>query len=370
MPKISIKIIPSIILTLIVSSLFSVQSVSAANCSFIYDPSTPNQNMNAIKVTLSSNDISSGVYNLILFRANNSRDDRNHDLNFTTGQALTVEFQKPVDSGWLTGTYQLYLVPQGRIGQPWDNAVCSSTFNVRAAVVQDCTVSIPTRPIDPDTEVDLEVQNLQTGDYEIFLNDQKYSNYNPTQGRSVNLGKHNVGKYIVSIKNNCGLVGQDCWSHPPRLQCPLTAFEVAPKGSNGGGEIPPPGTGGGGPGGCTSDCTRSGGDACNTGTGNKVDANDPSANGTLTAIGCIPSDPKDLIPGFAKFITGAAGGVAVLLMIYGAFQMITSGGNPDTLKDGQQRMVAAGAGLLFIILAVLIMRIVGFDILNLPGFTK
>lgn len=90
--------------------------------------------------------------------------------------------------------------------------------------------------------------------------------------------------------------------------------------------------------------------------------------GVDTAIGCIPTDPKELIKIFIRLSTGAGGGIAFLLMIAGAFQMITSAGNPEALKSGQGRFTAAVIGLLFVIFAVLLMQIIGADILDLPGF--
>ncbi len=91
-------------------------------------------------------------------------------------------------------------------------------------------------------------------------------------------------------------------------------------------------------------------------------------NGIMTAIGCVPTDPQSLIQGSLRVLTLASGGIALLLMAFGAIGMMTSLGNPENLKKAQGQFVAAIAGLLFIIFAVLLMKIIGFDILNLPGF--
>ncbi|MBI4036546.1 hypothetical protein HY386_01535 [Candidatus Daviesbacteria bacterium] len=106
----------------------------------------------------------------------------------------------------------------------------------------------------------------------------------------------------------------------------------------------------------------SGGGFCNAGGG--VD------NGIDTAIGCVPTDLTGLIHAFLRLATGIAGGIAFILMVAGAFQMITSSGDPDTLKKGQDMFKSAVIGLLFIIFAVLLLQIIGVDILQIPGFQR
>lgn len=87
-----------------------------------------------------------------------------------------------------------------------------------------------------------------------------------------------------------------------------------------------------------------------------------------TAIGCIPTNPTEFIQASLKFILGIAGGLAFLMMLLAAFQMLTSAGNPDTLKAGSDRLTSAIIGLLFIIFSVLFLQIIGANILAIPGF--
>ncbi len=110
---------------------------------------------------------------------------------------------------------------------------------------------------------------------------------------------------------------------------------------------------------CTpgKDCTTAGGEPCK---------NDPS--GIQTAIGCVHTDPSALIRDVFRLATGIGGGIAFLLMIFGAFGMITSAGNPDALKEGQQRFFSAIIGILFIVFSTLLLQIIGVDILSIPGF--
>lgn len=91
-------------------------------------------------------------------------------------------------------------------------------------------------------------------------------------------------------------------------------------------------------------------------------------NSCLTAIGRIQTDPTGFIKDIFAIALGIAGGVAFLLMVIGAFRMITSGGNPDALNGGRELLTSAVVGLLFITFSVLLLKIIGVDILKIPGF--
>ncbi len=84
-----------------------------------------------------------------------------------------------------------------------------------------------------------------------------------------------------------------------------------------------------------------------------------------TALGCIHTNPADLVQDVLKFGVGIGGGLAFLMMLLGAFQMLTSAGNPETLAAGKDRLTSAIIGLLFIIFAVLLLQIIGVDILGI-----
>lgn len=91
-------------------------------------------------------------------------------------------------------------------------------------------------------------------------------------------------------------------------------------------------------------------------------------SGINTALGCIPVDSPTsfvgwLLPNLLKIV----GGIALLLMIYGGFQVITSAGDPQKNKAGQQLITSAVSGLLFTIFSLFILRLIGVDILRIPG---
>jgi len=84
-----------------------------------------------------------------------------------------------------------------------------------------------------------------------------------------------------------------------------------------------------------------------------------------TAIGCIPTDPQKLLEKFLPWFMGLAGGIAFFLMLAGAFTILTSAGNPEKVKVGQERLTSAIIGLLFIIFSVFLIRIIGLPIMEI-----
>lgn len=91
--------------------------------------------------------------------------------------------------------------------------------------------------------------------------------------------------------------------------------------------------------------------------------------GIDTAIGCIPiGNSSELIGFILRWAIGIGGGIAFLLMVYAGFIIMTSTGNPERLKGGQELLTSALAGLIMLIFSVFILRIIGIDILQIPGF--
>lgn len=112
-------------------------------------------------------------------------------------------------------------------------------------------------------------------------------------------------------------------------------------------------------------CVEGGGkpiDECNTA--------DPDNPGIVTAFGCLHTNPMSLVKDLIKLALGISGGLAFLMMVLGAYQMLTSAGNPDTLNAGRERLTSAIIGLLFVIFSILLLQIIGADILKIPGFNR
>lgn len=109
-------------------------------------------------------------------------------------------------------------------------------------------------------------------------------------------------------------------------------------------------------------CSKGGGDPCDT--------KDNRGPAIKTAIGCVHTSPAEFVKDMMTFIIGISGGLAFLLMLLGAFQMLTSAGNPETLHAGRERLTNAVIGLLIVIFATLLLQIIGLDILQIPGFKR
>jgi len=86
-----------------------------------------------------------------------------------------------------------------------------------------------------------------------------------------------------------------------------------------------------------------------------------------TAFGEI--DPGTIGTNLVKFGSGLAGGIAFLLIIIGGFQIVMSAGNPEKLNEGKETVTSAIVGLLFIIFAIFLLRLIGVDILGIPGLS-
>lgn len=107
--------------------------------------------------------------------------------------------------------------------------------------------------------------------------------------------------------------------------------------------------------------------------------------GIPTAIGCIDlfgnanpgiplgsrkTDANIFVGRVLRLLTGMAGGIAFLLMLFGTIRIMTSAGDPKGIQAGKELVTSAIVGLLFIIFSAYLLKIIGFDILGLPGFIK
>ncbi len=95
----------------------------------------------------------------------------------------------------------------------------------------------------------------------------------------------------------------------------------------------------------------------------------PNREEINTAIGCIPFGDTNAFVGFIlRWAIGVGGGIAFLLIIIATFQIMSSSGEPERLKAGQELLTSAIAGLIMLIFSIFILKVIGVDILKLPGF--
>jgi Type IV secretion system pilin len=87
-----------------------------------------------------------------------------------------------------------------------------------------------------------------------------------------------------------------------------------------------------------------------------------------SAIGNIATQPEGFIQSIFAILLSVSGGIALLLIIKAGYQLMTSQGNPEHIKNGRDQLIAAIVGLIFLIFSFVFLQLIGFDILNIPGF--
>lgn len=101
-----------------------------------------------------------------------------------------------------------------------------------------------------------------------------------------------------------------------------------------------------------------------------------NGGGAWTAVGCLgksttdsgTSSVNDFLKSFLSIGIGAGGGIAFLLILFSGFQTMTSAGNPEKLHAAKELMTAAISGLFLIIFSIFLLKLIGVDILQIPGF--
>lgn len=94
----------------------------------------------------------------------------------------------------------------------------------------------------------------------------------------------------------------------------------------------------------------------------------PGQNAVNTAIGCIPlGDRTQFISFFLRWGMGIGGGIALVLIVVAGFQITTASGDPKRLQAGKELITAAIMGLVLLMFSAFILRLIGVDILQIPG---
>jgi hypothetical protein len=91
-------------------------------------------------------------------------------------------------------------------------------------------------------------------------------------------------------------------------------------------------------------------------------------DGVWTAVGCIPTDPVGLIQTLIKIGLLIGGGIALLIILAGAFTLTVSQGDPKKTSEAKEMITSAIIGLIFIIFSVAILQFIGVQILRIPEF--
>lgn len=91
--------------------------------------------------------------------------------------------------------------------------------------------------------------------------------------------------------------------------------------------------------------------------------------GLWTGVGCIPvKDTTQMVNALLTIGLGIAGAVVVMMALAGGFLMSTSQGDIKRVEEARSLITSAVSGILFIIFSVTLLRYIGVQILQLPGF--
>jgi len=88
-----------------------------------------------------------------------------------------------------------------------------------------------------------------------------------------------------------------------------------------------------------------------------------------TGIGCLPTDVSGIVKSLFTLFSGLMGGLVFFCLVSNGLKIMTSSGNPEALKKAQEAITACLVGFAVLVLSVLFLRIVGVDILSLPGWS-
>jgi len=87
-----------------------------------------------------------------------------------------------------------------------------------------------------------------------------------------------------------------------------------------------------------------------------------------TQLGCVPLTVTSLINDYLlKIGVGLGGVLALLCIVYAAIQIQLSQGSAEKIKKAQELLTSCIMGLMLIIFSVFILRLIGVDILRMPG---
>ena len=94
----------------------------------------------------------------------------------------------------------------------------------------------------------------------------------------------------------------------------------------------------------------------------------PEAAKNWTVVGCLNTEAGGFVSQIYQLIIAFGSGFAFLAIVYGGFKVLTAGGDPIQIQAGKHIIYGAITGILLIVFSVFLLRIVGVDIIKLPGF--
>ena len=88
-----------------------------------------------------------------------------------------------------------------------------------------------------------------------------------------------------------------------------------------------------------------------------------------TALGPVPTDPSEFISFLLKLALPLAGVIVLLAILYIGYLVLTSQGNPEKLQAARELAISVVTGVLLLIFSFTLLKIIGVNLLALPGVT-
>lgn len=108
--------------------------------------------------------------------------------------------------------------------------------------------------------------------------------------------------------------------------------------------------------------------SCLGGEATSAGAVPETPQGIWTAVGCIKTNPQSIVTAIIRIGLGAAGGIALLMILASSFMITTSTGEAKKYNEAREMLTNAIIGLVFIIMSISILQFVGVSLLHIPGF--
>lgn len=92
------------------------------------------------------------------------------------------------------------------------------------------------------------------------------------------------------------------------------------------------------------------------------------SQGVYTAVGCIQRIGSKLITNIATVLFGILGGVILITILYAAFKISTSRGDPKAVAEGKETITSVISGTLIVLFSATLLQFVGVSVFSIPGF--
>ncbi len=102
----------------------------------------------------------------------------------------------------------------------------------------------------------------------------------------------------------------------------------------------------------------------------KTKISDKGCSSVYSAFGTLSTNPQGFLTALFSILLSLSGGIALLFIIRSGYQLMTSQGDPEKVKDARERITSAIVGLLFIVFSLVILEVIGVDILAIPGLSR